>query len=317
MKWTVLKFVSWVPVAAAFFLAGQAGAMGPERHENLVLSAPGVAVYFPAPLHRVAGEILDSYPWIRAEAENVFGWDMNDPVTIVLMGRSSAFEMSAGSSSIVAYAVPGRNLMVIDYRKLQNHPFTLRSAVMHELLHLILHRHIRPGLLPRWFEEGVCQWASDGLGEIISGGGSLLDRAVSGGDLIPFRSLERAFPADPAGMRLAYEQSKSFVTYLVGRHGRESLVEILESMKSGFDFHQAVEAALGISAGRLEGDWRASLSRPVAWARVVSRNLYGLVFGLGAVLALVGFIRVTIKKRRALREYDDDEELQADVSGLG
>lgn len=118
-------------------------------------------------------------------------------------------------------------------------------------------------------------------------------------------------------MRLAYEQSKSFVTYLVGRHGRESLVEILEAMKAGSDFHRAVEAALGISAGRLEENWRASLSRPVAWARVISGNLYGLVFGFGAVLALIGFIRVTVKKRRALKEYGDDEELQSDVSEPG
>lgn len=283
---------------------------GSGQDNHMIGTAPGVAVYYPANLHGVAGEIRDSYPEIKAAAENVLGWEMIGTVSIVLAERSSLFEMSAGTPHIVAYAVPRKNLIVVDHQKLQAHPFTLRSVVMHELFHLILHRHIPAGLLPRWFEEGVCQWASDGLGEILSGG-RVLDRAVIRGDLLPFRFIERAFPRDPAAMRLAYEQSKSFVIYLVGLYGRESLMRILESMKAGNSFGSAVEAVLGMSADRIEEDWRNSLTGRDAWISLVAYHLYRLIFGLAAVLAVAGFIRVMIKKRRALREYDEREEMRS------
>ena len=301
-----VRLASVVTAAVFFFGAGGFSPTG-AQHRRVVHTGPGVSVHAPEALAEAAGEVVRSFPEIIASAVGVLGWDMEGDVSIVLPDSSALFEQSAGTSHIVAYAVPGRDLIVIDYWKLQAHPFTLRSVVMHELFHLLLHRHIPSGLLPGWFEEGVCQWASDGLGEILSGGGRMLDRAVIAGELIPLRALEQSFPRDPARLRLAYEQSKSVVTYIAANHGREALIEILSLMKVGGDLDTAMEAVLGKSVRKLEEDWRASLEGPAAWMRMLSHHLHGLLFAFAGIVALVGFIRVIVRKRKALKEYDDEE----------
>ncbi len=297
-------FLAAVIAASVVLGAAPVPAGGLDGH--VVITAPGLEVYFPPALHGPAEGLSASYPEIKAAAEEVLGWDMDRLVSIVLVGKSSFFEMSAGTSHIVAYAVPGRNLIVVDYQKLQSHPFTLRSVVMHELLHLLLHRHIPADSLPRWLEEGVCQWASDGLGEIVAGGEGALDRAVIRGRLPPLGSLEHSFPRGPTAMSLAYEQSKGFVTYLVRNYGRESLIEILHSMKAERDFAAAAQEVLGKSAFQLEQDWRDSLSGPAAWLGFLARHIYGWLFALAALLAIAGFVRAILKKRKALREYEEE-----------
>ncbi len=277
---------------------------------QMIIRGDGAAVYFPEVLFTAAEEVLDFFPETRAAAENVFGWHMDQDVSIVLFGEHSTFEASAGTAEIVAYAVPQKNLIVVDYRRLQSHPFTLRSVVMHELFHLILHRYIPGEVLPLWFEEGVCQWASDGIGEIISGEGGALDSAVIRGDLLPLRFIERSFPRDPAGMRLAYQQSKRIVIYLVETYGRDALADILTAMKNGNDFDAALQNSLGISVGRFEEEWLGSLKGSAAWMRFIGDYFYGLLFAFAGVLSVAGFIRVIIRKRRAYREYENEETAQ-------
>jgi hypothetical protein len=308
MKLTFRRFFSLFALTAAAVFCGMGSVVPVHASDgHAVLGGSGVTVYFPQFLQGAAEEVSGFYPETRAAAEKVFGWDMDQDVSIVLVGESSSFELSAGTSEVVAFAVPARSLMVIDYWRLKSHPFTLRSVVMHELFHLLLHRHIPEGGLPLWFEEGVCQWASDGLGEIISGGGGVLDFAVIRGDLLPFRFIERSFPRDPVEMRLAYEQSKSVVVYLVDTYGRDALVEILNSMKNGKNFDAALEDVLGISVRRLEEEWRGSLAGSALWLRFIGHHFYGLLFAFAAVLSIAGFMRVILRKRKAFREYEDEE----------
>ena len=73
----------------------------------------------------------------------------------------------AGDPLVVAFAVPQRNLIVIDYSKMITHPLSLETTLKHELCHILLHEHIKTEILPRWLDEGLCQWASGGIGEII------------------------------------------------------------------------------------------------------------------------------------------------------
>jgi hypothetical protein len=313
MKWTRCGFLFLYVLTVPAIFCGMVCPVPSHAQEDegyRALRGDGVAVYFPEDLYTAAGEILDFYPETRIAAENVFGWIMDRNVSIVLVGETSTFEMSAGSAEIVAYAVPGRRLVVIDYRKLQSHPFTLRSVVMHELFHLLLHRYIPEGVLPVWFEEGVCQWASDGMGEIISGADGGFDSAVIRGDLLPLRFLARSFPRDPAGMRLAYQQSKNIIIYLVETYGRNTLADILAAMKNGKDFDSALEGSLGISVGRFEEEWLASLQGGDAWMRFISDSLYGFLFAFAGGLCVAGFIRVIIRKRRAYKEYEHEEQMQ-------
>ncbi len=156
--------------------------------------------------------------------------------------------------------------------------------------------------LPRWLDEGVCQWASDGISELMADPRpSRLNQAVSAGAILPLRQLETAFPSGDDDLLLAYEASKGFVVYLVNRFGKSSLIQLLRLAAEG---HPVREGLLRVTAETLNGlerDWHASLKGGGAWFVKVSHYLYEVLFVVMALLAAWGFIR-QFQKKRAYRD---------------
>jgi len=62
--------------------------------------------------------------------------------------------------------------------------------------------------------------------------------------------------------------------------------------------------AFEISFDELERRWYNSLKKRITWFVVLANNLYGLLFFAAALILIIGFIRVLIKKR----EYEGSEE---------
>lgn len=269
-----------------------------------------VVIHYDEPLSGVAKETAGSYPEIRRNLESRLGWDLGYRSEIMIVKDREAFvEMGAGGYA-VAFAVPRRGLIVMDNSRVRIDPFSLEPILTHELAHLILHRHIPEDALPRWLDEGVAQWVSGGTAEIalMEGAGPRLKQAVLSGRWVSFRSLAGRFPADDPALSLAYEQSRSFVEFIVQRYGSEGLLRILGGLRDGKRIEAAVEEAVSVSFGELEAAWRDHLKRRVTWIVYLSNRLPAILFFLGAVLTVLGFIRFLIRKRNYKDEDRDEDE---------
>mgnify|MGYP001820655513 CR=1 FL=1 len=182
----------------------------PVLAQPLVLQNDDMIVAYEPSLEGAAGEVLRLYPELKKELEKIFVWRLDIKPQVVLVKNTRTFRKLLGNELFVAFAVPEKDLIVIDYSRMNLHPFSLRVTFKHELCHLILHRHISSQRLPRWLEEGICQWASDGIGEIfIDKSGSGLDAAIMADRVLHLKGLARKFPRDKPSLILAYEQSKS------------------------------------------------------------------------------------------------------------
>jgi hypothetical protein len=95
------------------------------------------------------------FPHLKANLEREIGWDLNLIPSVLLMKNRKLFQRMAESPLTVAFAVPARNLIVIDYTRMLVRPFSLEITLKHELCHLLLHHHIRGHDFPRWLDEGV------------------------------------------------------------------------------------------------------------------------------------------------------------------
>ncbi|MBC8460376.1 MAG: hypothetical protein H8D67_20525 [Deltaproteobacteria bacterium] len=276
-----------------FFSAGTLSA-----GEMEVLTDRNLAVYFDSPVRSAAKQVAEMYPKIKAELESTFGWDMPLNPSVILINNSRRFEMMAESPLTVAYAVPNRNLVVIDLTKMRINPFSLENTLKHEICHLLLHYHIKGHNLPRWLDEGVCQWVSHGISDIIMNPKqSLLNKAVARGRFIPLSRLQRGFPRDKGPLLLAYEETKSFLDYITGRFGRDGLINVLNSMKKGEDVYTAFHKSCNFTLDSLEKDWHKSLKKKMPWLAHVSFYLYEILFGLMALIAVYAFIKVILRKR--------------------
>ena len=270
-----------------------------------VIQKKEVVVAFEEPLRAAAEEFADIYPMVKKDLEKTLGWRVDFRPTIMLIKESKTFQMMAGSNLIVAFAVPQKRLIVIDYSKMKTDPFTIELTMKHELCHLLLHNHLKNGNLHRWFDEGIAQWVSGGMAEIImSQKRSPLNEATLVGKYIKIRSLTERFPRDRKYIFLAYEESKSLVEYIIGKFGIDGILTILKHLKEGKEMDAAVLKALSISFDELEEGWHNHLKKNITWFTYLSNNLYEILFFLAALIMIYGFIRRLMIKRA----YMDGEE---------
>lgn len=276
-----------------------------------VLETEPVTVMAEEPLKGAAERALELYPAVKEDLERRLGLRVTFAPTILLVGERERFRKMAGSDLFVAFAVPERNLMVIDHSHMSLSPFSLAVTMKHELCHLLLNHFSHGRKIPRWFEEGIAQWVSEGIGEMIMDyKRPHLNEAVLAGNIIPMSVLAAYFPADRESLSLAYAQSRDFVLYMVERHGIQSILTILEALREGRVWEDAVWDALGVSFLDLEYGWRQHLKKKLTWWTFVANNLYQILFFLAAVASILGFVRAYMRKRAYMREgKDEDSEI--------
>jgi len=276
---------------------------GTSHAEQRTIEDKSVVVTFDIPLQNAAYEVLGLYPAIHAALAKDLGWRSDFRPEIILVKDATTFRSTSESNLVIAYAIPRENLIVIDYTRMNAQPFTLGTTLKHELCHLELHRHIAS--LPRWFDEGVCQWVTGGMAEIMNTGGrSIFIKSALLNRLISFERLTETFPTDGEDLILAYEESKSVIEYIKREFGDSAVRHILEHMSKGDDLQTAIRKSLSISQDELEKRWRASITTKTSLFSYVGDNLYEILFVLAALITFYGFLRVLKKKR----EYKDEEK---------
>ena len=119
--------------------------------------------------------------------------------------------------------------------------------------------------------------------------------------------MEHDFPRDEASLSLAYEESKSFVTYIVGKFGKEGILSVLESMRQGETVDTAMLKGLSIPFEKLEEKWRQSLRQRVTWFTYLTYHIYEILFALGALITVYAFIRAFIRKRSYMKDEVEND----------
>jgi len=269
-----------------------------------MLQTNDTVVIYGEPLSAVAKEVASIYPAVKDELVKTLAWEVDFRPEVVLVNDRDKFRRTAGGDMIIAFALPERNIIVLDTSRVYTKPFTLETTLKHELCHLILHRNIAGEKLPRWLDEGVCQWASGGIAELMtSESGKALAKAVVSERLISLSELER-FPSDERSLILAYEESKSIVEYIVRNYERKGILHVLGHLKEGDSVKESIQKGLSVPFPDLEKRWYVYLKREHTWFSYLSDNLYTILFSLAAVVTVYGFIRLLQKKRA----YKDEEE---------
>lgn len=223
---------------------------------------PEITVRYQRPLIEPAKRVGSYYHRARTEIEKKLGWRLRSDPHVVLLGDTDAFQEMARNTLVTALAIPERKLIVIDYSHMDKIPHDLEDTLKHELSHILLHERIDSSVLPKWLDEGVSQWASGGVADILqSEEKDILRQAVLSGRLIPLTEIRLNFPEDHRGIKLAYEQSRSFVEFFVKQYGEEKLRFILQGLENQKTIDQAVYDVLGVRFDTLEQLWKKGLSR--------------------------------------------------------
>lgn len=268
------------------------------------MDSNGFKVFFPTALENTAKECVGLIPKIKSELEKTFKWPFLKNPDIWLVNDREQIPYLAAHTLVAGFAVPDKNAVVIDCSRLRT-PLDFKNILKHELCHLLIHQHIKSTLIPRWLDEGVAQWTSDGMMDIVSNQKhALLPKAVLSGKIIPLSRLEDAFPADPGPMTLAYEESKSFVDFIIREYGKNGLLKWLHMMKNGVPLRDAARKSFDTSFDDIVQKWYGSLNRSMTWMAQLGYYMYEILFAFGGVIVIFGFVRIWRKKRAYMQEME-------------
>ena len=272
-----------------------------------IIKTDEVTIKYEKGLSGVSNEIARLIPILKGEIQERTGLHIDFPFDVVIYRDRETFRRLVNNDIIAAFAIPGKDLIVLDYSQFRYDPLTLNLIVMHEMCHLLLHKNIAEDNLPRWFDEGLSQWVSSGINEIVYPRSTdVLKKAIINGTLLPFSTISESLPSDPTNLILSYEQGKSMVDYIGQRYGTASIKGIISRLSSGVRFNDAVRDELGTDFTEIEQKWKRDKGRQrYIWLAYISDHIYLILFFIAAFFTVYGFIR--LKKR--MRDYQDDEIL--------
>lgn len=297
----------WVELCSVLFLAIWVLLAANPAHsgERALFQTAELAVLAERTAEPTARHLLLSYAQVSAELQQALGWSLRYKPTVVLVQDPLLFEQMGGGPFVSAFALPREQTMVINLPAVSSESYRLNETFKHELCHLVLHDHIRRTSIPKWLDEGVCQWVSGSMGELLVSGKEHAGESV---DLVrsvfPMAQIAERFPEGRRPLLLAYEQSRRFIDYISAQYGKQSLLNILGHMKEGARADRAFFKVLSKPFDDVEAEWRERVRDKSLWLIWISQYVYEALFFLCAVLAIPAFIRL----KRRLHRYTGDEE---------
>lgn len=135
------------------------------------------------------------------------------------------------------------------------------EAVAHELAHLGVYQMSFNCYqdLPTWLNEGLAEYAE---GDPTPDERSRLEQAIAASSIISVKSLSSSFPADPQQALLSYAESRSIVAFLIQDYGQDKLLELVDSLRRGHTYDQALLQTYGFDTQGLDAAWRDSIGAP-------------------------------------------------------
>jgi hypothetical protein len=182
-------------------------------------------------------------------------------------------------------------------------------TLRHELIHLIVHDHLPPGM-PRWFDEGYATWASGGWDQTAAW---QLRLAFLLGRAPPLEQLALEWPRDADQARLAYLLSGSAVSYLHELGGERAFAALFQAWREQGSFEAALRSVYGMTSGQFEHAWSQMVGRRYGWLLAFSQVALFWTFAALLLLGLFWLRRRRKRERLARLELQDrlDDEREA------
>lgn len=152
--------------------------------------------------------------------------------------------------------LPGSRLVVI--RVDAGDPF---GVLWHELAHVALHQQVS-GRVPLWFDEGYAVLAAGEYGRLA---GLQLNLSVASGRVPTLRALDAELRGSTDDAETGYALAGSAVSYLIRRNPSGKLDPLLERLRGGMPFDEAVLATTGLNEDRFDDAWHRDVRKRYNW----------------------------------------------------
>lgn len=221
------------------------------------------------------------------------------PIEIVVTDDLQPYRSNLGSQLPrwgVAFAILGKQEIVVDVTRAANAWNSLDEVIPHELSHLFVAQRAPAGRFPVWFLEGLAKWQAREWSVVDSW---QLMNAVWSNEAPSLAQISGGYPVGEVQARTAYRIS--YVAFTNRFDDRfEELPAFIDAINEHGGFAPGFEAYWGESV-----EAYAFLFHEGLMTKYHSRLLIfqtGPLFSIAAVIFLFAGLRYHLRKRRRLRE---------------
>jgi hypothetical protein len=192
-------------------------------------------------------------------ASKLLGVTLDKPVDLYVYDTEEALRsaISPNRENIAGEAHPDIDTMYVNISP--NDPGNFPDTVIkHELTHLVFHRAVDNPYngVPRWLDEGVAVYLSEGYTDYWKG---FVGGAVANKSLIPLKGLAGLFPSVQSEFYLAYGEAVASVDYFIRTYGDQTFWSLVKSYGTGVSDDDAFKAATGSDVEAFNKGWFESL----------------------------------------------------------
>lgn len=235
---------------------------------------------------------------------------------IKLCKNKSDFQKVTGINNldVQGIAISQLNLIVINSENI----FTrsqddIKYLLEHEITHIVLGNnisHSSTNKFPRWLNEGIAQWVSNGSNELLSYSfQTSLQTAFITSNIIPLNNLVDNFPNSQSEFIQAYAQSLSFVEYLSEKYTEKKLILLIHNLKTNNSFNLAFEQTFKINFLQAEQNWIHEKSKSnYTIDYYISTHINSFIEGLIGLIAVFAFTVSYFRNKKLKANYLDQIE---------
>ena len=178
------------------------------------------------------------------------------------------------------------------------------AVIRHELTHIVLFQQTKGNVAPTWLHEGLAVKIS---GEAPLTDNSLLSKAALTRSFIPLSRIDAVFSFHTDKALLAYQESFSFVSYLLKTLGPDVFAVIVPELAHGRNLDEIFSTNFATSMAELETDWRLSLET----------RRFDFLFNFSSwfwpalsILFLATVITIYWQNKRRIKSWEEEEDDQ-------
>jgi tetratricopeptide (TPR) repeat protein len=191
------------------------------------------------------GSISRTVIGILEDAYSGVGRDLDyypaEPITVILYTKHDFYDVTQMPGWSGGFFDMRDGTIRVPVRGAEKKEALLKTVLFHEYVHALIHSIARN--CPRWLHEGMANYYARGPSQNV-------------GQVIPMSHIDNAFfNSDVRGIHVAYEQSLSAVSWLMGRYGPGRMKDLLVSLSRGNDMNQAFTLSFQMSYTEFSEKW--------------------------------------------------------------
>ena len=245
----------------------------------------------------------------KVELEQLLGSKIEDTITVLIAENRHDFDTATFGGVPdwgVGVAVSSKRLIAVMSPVGENFDQPFPEILRHELAHIALHYRTNGNRIPRFMNEGIAmlfahQW---GFNDELT-----LARAKLTGSYLTLAEIDQVNVLKTGQAHIAYAQSYQAVKYIIDTFGTQTLAQILDGFKAGYDRDYVFQEVLGTDFAGFDKMFAVHLSNHYHWLMLFT-DPNVLWIGL-ALLFIVGFLLVRKRRKNVYKKWEEEEKLES------